>query len=74
VLVSSPLWPPILLGAAIRELLLGILKLYAIEKRTTEARVYKIYALSAVRRNVRADLRGFGLSAAQATRSVRLVA
>jgi hypothetical protein len=44
------------------------------EKRTTEARVYNIYALSAVRRNVRADLRGFGLSAAQATRSVRLVA
>jgi hypothetical protein len=44
--------------------LLGILELYLIEKRTTEARVYNIYALSAVRRNVWADLRGFGLSAA----------
>jgi hypothetical protein len=42
----------------------GILELYLIEKRTTEARLYNIYALSAVRRNVRADLRGFGLSAA----------
>jgi hypothetical protein len=44
--------------------LLGILELYSIEKRTIEARVYNIYALSAVWRNVRADLRGFGLSAA----------
>jgi hypothetical protein len=44
--------------------LLGILELYLIEKRTTEARVYNIYTLSAVQRNVRADLRGFGLSAA----------